>query len=108
MEDKILNFLKELKYSFKNAEKVFTEGSCLKLCLMFKSLFPATKILYSEKDLHYISEIDGKLYDIHGIISPEYADFKEYREATEQEIENDRVATFGGLLNKRGKYIKTI
>lgn len=82
----ILNFLKELKNSYHKNEMIYTEGSCFRLYSILKTIFVQAKPLYSQKDGHWITEIDGKFYDINGEIFLEYIIEQEYRVITDKTI----------------------
>lgn len=72
MERKILEFLKELRDSADIQYKIFTEGSCYKLFVLLKVVFPTAKAYWSDRCNHCITEIDGKYYDIGGKINKTY------------------------------------
>ena len=81
----IIKFLKELKYSHESMSKIFTEGSCFRLCLILKTIYPNAQPLYSKIDGHWITEIDGKFYDIHGEINRRFVENHAYEKWEEAE-----------------------
>ena len=68
----VKEFLKELKDSADIQYKIFTEGSCFRLYLILKTIFPDANAYWSDRDGHCITEIDGKFYDIGGEIHKDY------------------------------------
>ena len=105
----ILEFLKELKYSYHLNAKIYTEGSCFRLYKMLKAIYPQAIPLYSEKDLHWITEIDGKYYDINGELSQDYLEFKEYVPINDQLVlESAYVSTYEGQSSQNKKYNRAI
>lgn len=104
----ILEFLKELKYSYYLNEKIYTEGSCFRLYSILKTIFPQSKPLYSIKDGHWVTEIDEKFYDINGEVSPEYLHSKEYDYVVNEIIlESAYIPTHNGQSTSYNKYKKT-
>lgn len=106
----IVDFLKELKYSYHLNGKIYTEGSCFRLYKMLKCLFPNAKPYYSYIDGgHWITEINEKFYDINGEITRDYAEHKKY-ELIEDEITlaSSYVPTFEGQCSSYSKYKQTI
>lgn len=77
-KDQILSFLKELRESDESITKIYLEGSCFKLFKILKSIYSEAKALYSTKDGHWITEINGYYYDINGRIAQEYVQEKNY------------------------------
>lgn len=104
----MIEFLKELKYSYHLNEKIYTEGSCFRLYKILSKIYPEAKPLYSDKDGHWITEIDGKLYDINGEINPEYLQDKEYQYIEDETIlASAYIPTHGGQTTSYKKYIKS-
>lgn len=60
----ILKTIELIRDSFNGSEEVYTRGSCVKLCMILKHLYPGGNILYDSN--HAIFEYDGKFYDIKG------------------------------------------
>lgn len=74
----ITEFLKELKHSYHKNEIIYTQGSCFRLYSILKTIFSEAVPHYSILDGHWITEIDGKFYDINGEINSEYVAQKGY------------------------------
>lgn len=103
-----MQFLKELKYSYKNNEKIYTEGSCFRLFIIMELLFDA-KPYYSEIEGHWISEVEGFYYDINGRLSEKYVTDKEYKLITDNvTLESAYVPTYEGQSCSYNNYIETI
>lgn len=62
----ILEFLSLLRESFDGAERVYTEGSCYRLYLILKHLYPQAVALYDPIIGHVYIDIDRHVYDIKG------------------------------------------
>jgi len=63
----ILQTIKLIRNSFEGAEIVYTQGSCVKLAMILKHIYPDGKILY---DLdHAIFEYNENKYDINGYVA---------------------------------------
>lgn len=109
MEEKILNFLKELKYSYKKNEEIYTQGSSFRLWKMLNILFDAEPY-YSQSDVHWISKINNKFYDINGEITENYVKSNKYLKITEKTIlESAYVQTHKKQTKpQHNKYSKTI
>ena len=60
----IIKTIELIKTSFPEAEKVFRNGSCIKLAMILKHIYPEGIILYD--DNHAIFEYGGQYYDIGG------------------------------------------
>ena len=77
---KIINFLIELKNSHPSMEKIYTNGSCMNLFCILKSLWPEAVAYYNIG--HIITKIDDKYYDINGQVfdvqKQAYAPFTSY------------------------------
>lgn len=78
MKTIIREFLKELRDSADIQYKIFTEGSCFRLYKILKVVFPEAKAYWSDLDNHCITKIDGKFYDIGGLIKKSYVINKSY------------------------------
>lgn len=78
-ENKVTNFLKQLRESDELMIKIFNNGSCYKLTKILKSLYPTAEALYSREDGHWITRIDDSYYDIGGRVSKEYVSDKDYK-----------------------------
>lgn len=105
----ILDFLKELKYSYHLNAKIYTEGSCFRLYKIFKNIYPQSNPYYSHIEGHWITEIDGKYYDINGEIEKSYVGAKEYYLITDEIILTSAyVPTYKGQCSSYKKYNKAI
>lgn len=71
-------FLKHLRESSDCIHTIFTQGSCFRLFLALKALFPQANPYYSQTEGHWITEIDHKYYDIGGELSSNYVDHNNY------------------------------
>ena len=78
----ILNFLRELKHAYHKNELIFTEGSCFRLYSILKTIFHQVSPYYSQIEGHWLTEIDGKFYDINGEVSEDYVEHKKYEKIT--------------------------
>jgi len=64
MNSHILQTIALIRDSFDGAETVYTQGSCVKLAMILKHIYPEGKILYDLS--HAIFEYNGNVFDIHG------------------------------------------
>lgn len=104
----ILNFLKELKNSYHKNEIIYMEGSCFRLYSILKTIFVQAKPLYSHKDGHWITEIDGKFYDINGEIDLNYIIEQQYQVVENEVILSSAyVPTYERQSVKYNKYKQT-
>lgn len=71
-KERIENFLSALRDSYEEMFLIFTEGSCFKLFLMLKAIFPEAEAYWSEKDGHCVTRIDSNFYDIGGVCNSNY------------------------------------
>lgn len=105
----LLSFLRELKYSYHLNEQIYTQGSCFRLYKILQSLFLQANPYYSHLDGHWITEIDGKFYDINGEINWEYTEHKEYKLVTDEvTLASACVPTYGRQCTGYGKYKETV
>lgn len=105
----LLEFLKELKYSYHLNAKIYTEGSCFRLYKILQSLFPQAKPYYSQLDGHWIVEIEGKFYDINGEITNQYVESKEYELIVDEiTLTSAYIPTFEGQCSSYSKYKKSV
>lgn len=65
MSTEILKTIELIRDSFNGSVEVYALGSCIKLCMILKHLYPKGKILYNCD--HAIFEYDGNCYDINGL-----------------------------------------
>lgn len=105
----MIQFLKELKYSYYLNAKIYTEGSCFRLYKIIKTIYPQANPYYSHIEGHWITEIDGKYYDINGEINKDFVEEKEYRIIkNEITLASAYVPTYKGQCSSYKKYNKTI
>lgn len=108
-KENILQFLKELKYSTPYNAEAYMNGSCFRVYCMLKSFFPAAKALYSSTEGHWLTEIDGKIFDINGEVDVKYAADKEYQIITDETtLQSAYIPTWKGQCTSYSKYIKTV
>lgn len=106
--NKIENFLKELKYSYSENEKIYMEGSCFKIYVILKTLFKDAEPYYSQLDGHWVTKIEDKFYDINGEISKDYIEFKNYEHITDKTIlASAYIPTYKGQGVSYSKYEKS-
>lgn len=74
MNKQILNFLKALRESADLQYKIFTEGSCYRLYMILKTVFPTAKPYWSDRSGHCITQIDGEFYDIGGRVTKQHVE----------------------------------
>lgn len=104
----VLEFLKELKDSFSESYKVYTEGSCFRLYLILKTIFPSANPYYSELEGHWITEIHGRFYDINGEIDKHYIEHKKYEHITNEVIiASAKIPRYKEQATSYYKYIKS-
>lgn len=60
----MLKTIELIKESFGGSTIVYTKGSCVKLCMILKHIYPQGEILYDLN--HAIFEYNGNTYDING------------------------------------------
>lgn len=101
----IIEFLKELKHSYNKNEIIYTQGSCFRLYSILKTIFEQAVPYYSHLDGHWITEIDGKFYDINGEINPEYVAQKEYKKIEDEVmLASAYIPTFERQITSYNKY----
>lgn len=88
-------------------ETIFTQGSCYRLCVILRTLYPDARFLYSHIDGHWITSINDRLYDINGEIDPNWATGQEYKTANDFEP-SAYVPTFEGSGVCYSKYLNTV
>lgn len=84
-EDKIEQFLEHLRNSADIIHNIFMTGSCFRLFLMLKSLYPEAEAYWSDRDSHTLTYIDNKFYDIGGKVSKEYVEKLGYKKMDEED-----------------------
>lgn len=82
------NFLRELRESADLQFVIFTQGSCYRLGMILKTIFPEAVIYWSDLDNHAIVRIDGVFYDIGGVIKDSYANNNGYYPVREEQHES--------------------
>lgn len=101
-------FLKELKYSHHDMERIFTSGSCFRLCKILEPICPGAIFHYSDRDGHWVTEYDGRFYDINGEIDKEYIDYKKYLPQVEyRTLASAYIAKADGEGGSYSKYIES-
>lgn len=71
-------FLKELRDSADIQQHIFTRGSCFRLYMILKTIFPKAVAYWSDLDSHCITKIGDEFYDIGGVIKEEYITSSSY------------------------------
>lgn len=71
-------FLEELRNSADIQFKIFTEGSCFRLYIILKIIFPKAKAYWSDLDNHCITKIGKQYYDIGGVLKKSYVVNRSY------------------------------
>lgn len=101
----IINFLHELKTSYHKNEIIYTEGSCFRLYSILKTVFNQANPYYSHLDGHWITEIDGKFYDINGEICLDYVSAKKYKLQNNKTVLNSAyIPTYKRQSSSYNKY----
>lgn len=103
-----LDLIRELKGSYHLMSEIFTNGSCFKLTKILKTMFPSAVAMYSEKDGHWITKIDGKYYDIHGQLDVKYVKQQEYEEKDRTTEVSADVCQYGGQPVRYDRYFHTV
>ena len=67
----INRLIEAIRNSRKDSSRAYTEGSCFKLYLILKEVFPNAEPWYNGIVGHVLTEIDGTLYDINGVVERE-------------------------------------
>lgn len=105
----MIEFLKEIKYSYYLNAKIYTEGSCFRLYKIIKTIYPQANPYYSKMDGHWITEVDGKYYDINGEIDKEYVENKSYELITNQTtLSSAYIPTYDGQCTSYNKYRESV
>lgn len=61
----VLLTIQLIRDSFTGSEIIYAQGSCVRLAMILKHIYPQGNILYDSS--HAIFEYDGKYYDINGL-----------------------------------------
>lgn len=78
LNKRVEKFLFELRSSADIIPKIFTEGSCFKLYLILKIVFPEAIAYWSDIENHCIIFINNQFYDIGGRLNKKYTEDKGY------------------------------
>lgn len=65
----ILNQISAIRESHPEMENIFLKGSCLNFFCILRAVYPQAQPWFNID--HIITEIDGKFYDITGVVSNE-------------------------------------
>lgn len=86
MSANVLKFLEALRDSADLQYKIFTQGSCFRLYVILKTVFPTAKPYWSDRSNHCITNIDGLFYDIGGKINKQHVEDWGYYEVPKNQI----------------------
>jgi len=67
---KVLNIIKSIRESFPDAGIVYRYGACYGMYQILKQVFPKARAFVSGNGCHVVTEICGRMYDVHGEIQP--------------------------------------
>lgn len=70
MEKEILEFIKLFKTE--DTLKLFTSGLCYWFAHILHARFSSSELMYDEPSGHFVTRIDGELYDISGKVTNQY------------------------------------
>ena len=77
-----MNNIERLIYELRNSadivHNIFTRGSCFRLFLVLREVFPTAIPYWSDVDNHCVVNIEGEYYDIGGKLSKYYVESKGY------------------------------
>lgn len=105
--NRILRMLAELRESADEIFTIFTSGSCFRLYLILKALFPEAVACYSHRDGHWITKINERYYDIGGEIDPTFAIGNEYKETTDPTcLESAKIPRYSTTNPRTAAYSK--
>ena len=86
----VLYFIDKFKFIHqKEVEELFLCGDCYYFAIILKSRFPNAKILYDQVVGHFITDINGRQYDILGDVTDKYTNTISYDEMPD--IEKSRL-----------------
>ena len=71
MNDMINTFLMRF-HDYENVDDVFQKGCCYWFSMILHMRFPDSRIMYDQAFNHFVTEIDGRLYDITGDVTEKY------------------------------------
>lgn len=63
--------IKSIRQSFIGAEQVYTQGSCIMLYRILKTVYPEALPYWSKEARHMITKIGNSYYDIYGKVKKE-------------------------------------
>lgn len=72
MQAQINAFLKRFHPADDRVDTVFTNGCCYWFAEILHQRFPSSRICYNTDYGHFVTEIDGRLYDITGDVTEKY------------------------------------
>ena len=78
MDINVENFLKRFHPKDQTVDYVFTSGCCYWFALILNTRFPDSKIMYEPVLNHFVTEIDGRLYDVTGDVTSKYTNIVEW------------------------------
>ena len=93
--NKVEKFLKELRESADIQYKIFTQGSCFRLYLILKILYPNAIAYWSDRDNHCLISIDDTYYDIGGKINKDYVESLSYYRIPERQLDGYKLLKYG-------------
>lgn len=72
------DLITQIRDSFNGSVEVYTKGSCIKFCMILKTVYPKGVILYNSD--HAIFELNNRYYDITGEVVklPSHLPIEEY------------------------------
>ncbi len=78
--NEVEKFIKKLKvYEHGQVlDHTFRKGFCYWFAYILEGRFPGAQIVYEPVEGHFLTEIDGRLYDIRGDVTELYSDVKEF------------------------------
>lgn len=71
MDDAINTFLLRF-HDYENVNDVFQKGCCYWFSLVLHVRFQNSRIMYDQVSNHFVTEINGRLYDITGDVTDKY------------------------------------
>lgn len=69
MHRRVLSFIRVVRCSFPDAAIIYTHGACYGFYQILKEVFPSAVAMMSSDKGHIVTLIDGKLYDINGVLT---------------------------------------
>lgn len=103
--DDIREFI-DMFHQYRDVSHVFTRGCCYWFAKILHDRFPESKIIYIDP-VHFVTEINGRLYDITGDVTEKYVGDSYYHLASWDDIpdglEKDRIIS-DSILFDNDKY----